>query len=393
MMQILPMPDENALAASRALVARICEEARCEGDSLTFERFMELALYAPGLGYYAGGSRKFGGGGDFVTAPEISPLFSRCLAVQVAEVLARLGGGVVLEFGAGSGVMAADVLIELAARNALPEKWLILEVSGELRERQASLLSETTPQHASRVQWLDRLPEEPFDGVIVANEVLDAFPVQRFRIGPEGIETGRVCCEGQVPAGCWGRSPPEVVEAVDVIRQEVALDDEYCSEVCLRLAPWVHAAGEVLGRGAMLLIDYGYPRAEYYHPDRSDGTLLCHYRHRAHSDALFLPGLQDITAHVDFTAVGLAALASGLEVAGFVTQAQFLLNCGLEGFLAKARAAGAVEGVKAAQQAKRLVLPTEMGERFKVMALTRRVSDDDSAPLVGFSNGDLRYRL
>ena len=385
----LPQPDEYARAASCELVRRVCEEASREGGELAFDRFMELALYTPGLGYYSGGSRKFGPAGDFVTAPEFSPLFSRCLAVQVAQVLAQIRGGVVLEFGAGSGVLAADMLEELDRRSALPDVYLILEVSGELRERQAALLRHRVPRLASRVRWLDRLPEEPLAGVTVANEVLDALPVHRFRIRQGEVQSQQVSCS---PAGLslhWSVAPPGVRAAVERIAGQIGLAEGYCSEVCLRLSPWMVSLAACIERGAALIFDYGYPRAELYHPDRRDGTLLCHYRHRTHGDPLLLPGLQDITAHVDFTAAAEAALAAGLVVAGFTTQAHFLLGCGIEQFLSEAYRAGDAQGLRTAEQVKRLLLPTEMGERFKVLALTR----DLDTGLLGFAGADLRHRL
>jgi SAM-dependent MidA family methyltransferase len=385
----LPQPDESARSASRELVRRICEEAARDGGGLAFDRFMELALYTPGLGYYSGGSRKFGAAGDFVTAPELSPLFSRCLAAQVAQVLAQTGGGVVLEFGAGSGVLAADMLEELDRRSALPDVYLILEVSGELRGRQSRLLHHRVPRLASRVRWLDRLPEAPLAGVVVANEVLDALPVHRFRIHRGGVQGQQVTCGPAGLSARWSEAPPHLRAAVERIARQVALPDGYCSEVCLRLSPWIASVASCLGRGAALLIDYGYPRSELYHADRRDGTLLCHFRHRAHGDPLLLPGLQDVTAHVDFTAAAEAALAAGLEVAGFTTQAHFLLGCGIEQFLSEAHRAGDSSGLRAAEQVKRLVLPTEMGERYKVLALTRGLD----IGLIGFAGGDLRHRL
>lgn len=385
----LPLPDDDGRATSRVLTRHICEEAERSGGELAFDRFMALALYTPGLGYYSGGSRKFGPAGDFVTAPELSPLFARCLAVQVAQVLGRTEDGVVLEFGAGSGVLAADMLAELARRDALPDAYLILELSAELRDRQARLLRARVPGLADRVRWLDRLPEQPVAGVIVANEVLDALPVQRFRIRHGVIESQRVVCGADGLSARWAPAPAAVRAAVEGIATEAGLAEEYCSEVCLQLAPWIGALASCLVRGAALLIDYGYSRAEYYHPQRRDGTLLCHYRHRAHADPFFLPGLQDITAHVDFTAAAEAAVEAGLTVAGFTTQARFLLGCGIETLLSEAHRAGEVEGLKAAEQVKRLILPTEMGERFKVLALTR----DLHVPLVGFAVADLRHRL
>jgi len=385
----LPTPDDAATDVSHRLLELICARAQEEGGALGFDRFMELALYAPGLGYYSGAARKFGRAGDFVTAPEMSPLFSRCLAVQVEQVLAALGGGTVLEFGAGSGVMAADLLAELERRDCLPAEYLILELSADLRARQSALLSERVPHLVERVRWLDRLPEASFSGAVLANEVLDAFAVHRFRIASDGVRSQVVRCTNQGPEAHWVAAPESVDKAVRAITAQCQLPVGYESEINLRLAPWVRALAAVLERGAALLIDYGYPRREYYHPQRDGGTLLCHYRHRAHGDPLLYPGLQDITAHVDFTAVAEAAVDSGLTVAGFATQAHFLIGCGIESLVAESRATDEVEWFRAIEAVKRLTLPSEMGERFKMMGLTRELD----TPLLGFALQDLRGSL
>ena len=380
--------DQRAQAASRALRRFICAKAQAAGGALPFDRFMELALYAPGLGYYAGGSRKFGPEGDFVTAPEISPLFSRCMAAQVAEVL-QLTGGDVLEFGAGSGVMAADMLAELERLGCLPDRYLILELSAELRDRQAHLLRERVPALAGRVHWLDDLPGPGFKGVVVANEVLDAFAVHRFRIAPDGVEILAVACEADGLTPKWVAAPADVRDAVERLAQAFSLDAGYESEVCPRIAPWLQLIGERLDRGAVFLVDYGYPRSEYYQPDRRRGTLATYYRHRTGDDVLARPGLQDITAHVDFTSVAEAAVDAGLIVAGYTTQARFLLGCGIEGLLAELGGPDNARWMSAVDQVRQLTLPTHMGERFQVMALTRGLD----LPLRGFAGGDLRHRL
>jgi SAM-dependent MidA family methyltransferase len=384
----LPAPDETAAVVSHQLTARICDEAARHDGGMSFDRFMEMALYEPGLGYYSGAGRKFGPDGDFVTAPEISPMFSRCVAVQVAEVLERYGG-VVLEFGAGSGVLGADMLGELEARGVLPDEYLILEVSAELRHRQRQTLEARVPGLIERVRWLDRLPEQPLSGVVVANEVLDAFPVSRFRLRGGRVEMLTVACDGGVLKAGWVPAHAAVHGAVARVLQTAALEDGAESEVCLRLGPWIDVVASRLSRGMVLLFDYGYPRRDYYHPGRRHGTLQCHYRHRFHDDPLHLPGLQDITAHVDFTAVADAALEAGLAVAGFTSQARFLIGCGLDTLVTEAHAHGLAKGVRAAQQAKRLILPSEMGERFKVMGLTRGVD----GPWCGFAQPDMRERL
>lgn len=383
----LPEPGPEARAHSRQLAGRIDRAIGEAGGCLPFDRFMALALYSPGLGYYSAGSRKFGEAGDFVTAPEISPLFSRTLARQVEEILRQVGGSV-LEFGAGSGVMAADILLELDALGSLPERYFILEVSGELRERQQATLQARAPALADRVQWLDALPESGFRGVILANEVLDAMPVARFRLTEEAPVELCVSRDGEEFG--WGTAAPGPRLAGELARLAPALDAlpaGYESEVNLAAADWVQSLGGFLEAGAALIIDYGFPRREYYHPQRMGGTLMCHYRHRAHPDPLILPGLQDITAHVDFTAVAEAALGAGLSVAGFTNQANFLLANGL------AELAGQADDmrrqVELAGQIKKLTLPAEMGELFKVMALTRALG----TPLRGFMLRDDRARL
>jgi SAM-dependent MidA family methyltransferase len=381
--------DPVAAAHSRRLADLIRAEAHARGGRLPFDRFMELALYAPGLGYYTAGARKLGPGGDFVTAPEISPLFGRCIARQCLEVFDALGGGDVLELGAGTGSLAAELLAELAAHGRPPGHYLILEPSADLRSRQRELLAERVPELAERVAWLDDLPQR-FNGLLLANEVADAIPVHRFRVGED-----RSIAEVSVrPAGlgweeCAGDPlTPGLAEAVDALQaQGLANAPGYCSEINLRLGPWVGALALAMARGLALVIDYGYPRAEYYHPERRSGTLICHYRHRAHGDPYVHLGLQDITAHVDFSVLAAAGRAAGLEVAGFATQAHFLIGCGLETLLAEAAAGGS--GVDRMLEAKQLVMPTGMGERFRVLGLAKGVA----GPWCGFSLRDLRGRL
>jgi SAM-dependent MidA family methyltransferase len=374
----LPVPAPEALEHSRRLAALVREAIGAAGGLIPFNRYMELALYAPGLGYYSAGARKFGAAGDFVTAPELSPLFSRCLARQCAEVLGDLGGGSILELGAGSGVMAADILLELHALGQLPEEYLILEVSAELKERQRATLATKAPVLATRVRWLEALPEG-FSGVILGNEVLDALPVERFRKTAVGHDEFCVRMEGESFA--WVTRPAGVQLAATLAALETTLPAPlapgYESELCPGAAPLVASLAARLERGALLLLDYGYPRAAYYHPDRSMGTLMCHYRQRAHGDPFLYPGLQDITAHVDFTAVAEAGTSSGLELAGYTTQAHFLMALGIAGF--------ADMDMRSAQQVKLLTLPEEMGERFKAIGFTKGVN----MPLRGFALRDL----
>ena len=384
----LPVPPEEALAHSRVLTDAIRAEIDAAGGHIPFKRFMELALYAPGLGYYSAGSEKIGAEGDFVTAPEISPLFSRCLARQCEQVIRRLGRGVILEPGAGTGVMAADMLLELERRGALPEAYWILEPSAELQRRQKQTLEARTPRLMDRINWLESLPARPFDGVILANEVLDAFPFDRIRI--EGGEVYELHVAWEDGRFAWRSLPADQAlrDYAGAILDIKSLPDGYTSEVNRSVQPFIASLADVLDRGVILLVDYGYPRAEYYHPQRIDGTMLCHYRHRVHADPFVYLGLQDITASVDFTTVAEAASAAGLAVAGFTTQAHFLLGCGLD-----AMREGDDGDQKAlleyARQVKLLTLPAEMGERFKAMGLGRGFDE----PLAGFSLNDQRHRL
>mgnify|MGYP006281715225 CR=1 FL=1 len=382
----LPVPDAAARAHSGRLVERVRGELDAAGGWLGFDRFMELALYSPGLGYYSAGSRKLGEEGDFVTAPELSPLFARCLARQCAEVLERLDGGEILEYGAGSGVMAAGLLRELEALGRLPQRYLIVELSAELRQRQRETLRARVPRLLERVKWLDT-PPEGMTGVILANEVLDAMPVHRFHVEAEGPrELGVVWRGGGFG---WEPGPPaseRLAREAAALQARYDLPPGYESELGLRPADWVRGLAGVLARGVALLIDYGFPAPEFYHPQRDTGTLMCHYRHRAHADPLVLVGLQDITAHVDFSAMAEAAHDAGLEVAGFATQADFLLGNGLTEL---ATADDPREQLDRANQVKRLVLPGEMGELFKVLAVGREVP----TPLRGFAQRDERRRL
>lgn len=383
----LPSPDPAALQHSARLQEVIAEESAAEGGRISFARFMELALYAPGLGYYSGGSRKLGAEGDFITAPEWSPLFARCLARQTAQVLNALGGGDVLEVGAGSGVMAADLLESLAVAGSLPDRYFILELSGELRARQQDLLRKRLPQLQDRILWLQRLPDPGFRGVVLANELLDALPVHCFTLTAQGAAERYVERRHGRWQWCLGPvSTPELAERITALRRDGNLAAGYHSEINLVAEAWVRSVAACLSAGMVLLIDYGFPRREYYLPERSMGTLMCHYRHRAHGDPLILVGLQDITAHVDFTAMAETGQAAGLGVAGYTTQGAFLLATGIA---ETAQTADDSTRLEWARQVKSLTLPHEMGELFKVLALTREID----APLLGFSWRDLRDRL
>lgn len=379
---------DHATDISRRLEDRIRAEIRQRGGVLPFDRFMELALYAPGLGYYVAGAPKFGPGGDFVTAPELSPLFGRCLAVQCAEALERLNGGEILEFGAGSGALAVQILLELESLEQLPERYRILELSPDLQERQRSAIETAAPHLLARCDWLTALPER-FDGVVIANEVLDALPVHRFRIGTDGeiLEIGVAERDGRLVEVAVAPISPGLIEVVSAMHAaELANAPGYESEINLRLAPWLAALSSGLERGLVLLIDYGYPCAEYYQPERHMGTLRCHHRHQAHSNPYVHLGLQDITAHVDFTAVAEAGVAAGFELAGFTTQAHCLIGCGIDRLMQTSAPGAALD---LALGAKQLLLPTAMGERFKVLGLAKAID----GPLSGFAMRDLSDRL
>lgn len=388
----LPPPTPEALALSLQLSDLIRARITAAGSALSFAHYMELALYAPGLGYYSAGSQKFGTSGDFITAPETSPLFARCLARQCQQVLTALGGGAILEFGAGSGVLAVELLLELERLDSLPTEYFILELSAELRARQQALLAQRAAHLLDRIRWLESLPAAGLRGVVLANEVLDAMPVQLFVRNAAAINERCVVWEEQ--GFTWRDVPAGAPLALAVAGLQAALPeplpDGYCSELNPALPGWVTSLAATLECGMALLIDYGYPRREYYLPERRAGTLMCHYRHRVHADPLILPGLQDITAHVDFSAVATASVAAGLTIAGYTTQAHFLLGSGLPELAAASNPQDLAAHLAVTDQIKTLTLPGEMGERFKVLALARGLED---LPLRGFALRDLRERL
>jgi SAM-dependent MidA family methyltransferase len=386
----LPLPDAAALAHSILLVDRIHAEIAHHDGRIGFDRYMEMALYEPGLGYYSAGAGKFGVHGDFVTAPELSPLFSICLARQCREVLDRLNGGAILELGAGSGRMAVDLLSELLRAGSPPASYMILETSADLRHRQQQLLQQELPDFISRITWLDRLPEQPLSGVILANEVIDAMPVRRVTVRQGELMELLVCRLGRSFDWITAPADPSLRRQVNALQQlRRSWPEYYATEFNPNLPHWIASLSDCLGRGVVLLIDYGYPRNEYYHPQRSHGTLLCHYRHRVHADPFLYPGLQDITASVDFTAVADAADAAGLVVAGYTAQAYFLLGCGLDQLMELPVGGNTRAHLERVNQARRLTMPGEMGERYKVMALTRDMADG----LRGFAIADQRHFL
>ena len=364
----LPSPDEAACQHSGRLAAVIAERIEAAGGAIGFDEYMRLALYEPGLGYYAGPAVEFGEHGDFVTAPELSPLFGRCLARQIDALLDQGCGARILEFGAGSGKLCADLL------GALPrlESYLIVDLGGALKQRQQQLLRAClSAEQYARIEWLDGLPSA-FDGIVVANEVLDAMPVkrvvqrERWRELGVGLDGGRFQWR-ELDADDRTLAAMRAIEA-----QLGELPAGYTSELNLNFAPWFRALADGCSAAALLIVDYGYERASYYHPERRDGTLSCHYRHRVHFDPLVYPGLQDITAFVDFDAAADAAEAAGFEVVGLVSQGHFLLANGLLD-AAQQEFAGDDQWrrLQVAQQVKALTLPQEMGEKFKVLALAK----------------------
>jgi SAM-dependent MidA family methyltransferase len=386
----LPDPGPAALAHSRRLVDVVAREIKAANGVIPFSRYMEMVLYEPGLGYYSAGTQKFGEGGDFVTAPEVSQLFSACLADQCGEVLAQLQGGAILELGAGSGTMAATILERLASTDRLPDRYLILEVSGDLRQRQRETLRSRVPEQLDRVQWLDRWPAA-LAGVVLGNEVLDALPVERFRLRNGNVQRlGVARARGRFELREMGEEVT-LTRAVRAIEADLGrrLPEAYESEVSLRLPGFIRGVADSLTRGVALFVDYGLPRREFYMSERRRGTLMCHYRHRAHADPFLYPGLQDITAWVDFTAVAEAAVEVGCPLLGYATQAHFLIGAGIDRLLEGFDPGRTLRELKLAQEVKLLTLPGEMGERFKAIAFAR--GEDFS--LSGFRFRDLREQL
>ncbi|MCK8515395.1 SAM-dependent methyltransferase [Methylonatrum kenyense] len=376
-----PTPDDSAAAHSERLCKTLADALAENGNWMSFRDWMEHVLYSPGLGYYSAGATRFGAAGDFVTAPEVSPLFGRTLARQCGDSLAACAGDTILELGPGRGMLARDILRAMQQDETLPARYLMLDRSGTLREEQAQTLSVLPDEVRARVQWLDRLPDSPINGLILANEVLDALPVERFRREASGVQQLGVRRAGDSFGEACRAAPARLAAQVEQLEDDLGrrLEPGYVSELCPDLRPWISALSTSLQRGLMLFIDYGYTRSAYYHPERRMGTLRCHYRHRAHDDWLLLPGLQDLTASVDFTAVALAADAAGLDVLGYAPQSHFLMASGLTELLA-CRPPSSSSQVALTQQAKALMLPSEMGERFQALALGRNFP----APVPGF---------
>ncbi len=397
-MNKLPEPDAAGKKHSAKLCAHIRRRIARGGGRISFAQFMEDALYAPELGYYAAGVAKFGADGDFTTAPQLGGVIARCLAVQCAETLdeLELTDGDLLEFGAGSGQLAADLLAAMDALNATPRRYFIVETSAALRERQRATLA--SRGYEGRVRWLECAPHD-FCGIVFANELLDAMPAARFEMNARGRACELVVCVDDAGNFAWSRGeklPEELQRRIAAAHENEhekggALADGYRGEIGLRAEKWVRDTGARIKRGALLLLDYGYPRREFYHAERRDGTLMCHYRHFAHADPFFYPGLQDISAHIDFTAIRDAAHASGLATAGFTSQGAFLLSLGALDVLAESHDNdGDLRGqIARANEVRTLTMPQEMGELVKVIAFAKNCALN----LRGFQLHDRSGRL
>jgi SAM-dependent MidA family methyltransferase len=380
----LPTPSSAAQQHSARLTTLIQNEIAASGGWISFARYMELALYAPSLGYYTAGAHKFGEAGDFVTAPELSALFGRTLAKQMQQIMAQSAPHI-LELGAGSGKLAVDMLTELEQMNCLPISYSILEVSADLRERQRALVQQRLPHLADRVQWLDALPEK-ITGAVVANEVLDALPVHLVHWRDSALTERGVVSEG----GGFAWQERDIVDAVlRGAAQNIAVPDDYISEICLAERGLIQSLASRLEIGALLFIDYGFGAREFYHAQRTRGTLMCHYRHHAHDDPFYLPGLQDITAHVNFTDIAESGIDAGLELIGYTNQAFFLINGGITELLAQHEPENLREYLPLSGQLQKLTSPAEMGDLFKVIAMGRGMAN----PLTGFARGELSRAL
>jgi len=384
----LPVPDPIAQQHSEQLLTLIKQKIVDAGGKMSFADYMHTCLYTPGLGYYSAGSHKIGDKGDFTTSPEISPLFSRTLAQHIQDVFKQISHANILEFGAGSGKMAIDILTELESKQSLPDHYYIIEASADLRLRQEESIDLKIPHLASRIVWLDSLPHD-FVGVILANEVCDAMPVHCLQFGQDNVSERYIEISGSKLQWCEGElSQPSLTTIADDIRLLIG-DSEYLTEVNLAATSWLSSLAESLEQGAIFIIDYGHPMTSYYHPQRSLGTLMCYYQHQGHDNPLILQGLQDITAHVDFTALAQTALDADLDIEGFQSQADFLLAGGIIELSAIDESSDELSHLKHASEIKQLTLPSEMGESFKVLSLSRNLEQI----LARCKLGDRRYSL
>ena len=387
-MSTLPTPSAEAKKHSDQLTSFIQQKILEAGGWIDFAQFMQLALYAPHLGYYSAGNQKFGDskkrGGDFVTAPEISPLFAQTVSKQVEQILREVDGDI-LELGAGTGKLAADVLLTLARLSNLPRHYFILEVSNHLRQVQLETLQKILPQDLmQRVAWLDALPAK-FEGVVVANEVLDAIPMHMIHAQRQGLsERGVAWRDGFI----W-QDNPMVRDDLLAAASKQRLAEGYVTEFCPAARGLIASIAGMLERGIVLMIDYGFSAREYYHPQRNQGTLMCHYQHYAHTDPLINVGLQDITAHVDFTSIAYAGVNHGLTLGGFCSQAQFLMNCGILDIMSLVSPQDMASYAPLASAAQKLLSPAEMGDLFKVIAFSKNFQE----PLIGFVNSDKSHTL
>ncbi|MCU7799248.1 MAG: SAM-dependent methyltransferase [gamma proteobacterium symbiont of Lucinoma myriamae] len=394
-----PEPSAAVKAHSDQLKQLIQDAIKAQDGKITFADYMNKALYAPGLGYYSAGLKKFGKQGDFITAPEISPLFSQCLALQCIHIMQQSNQQVLLEVGAGSGIMAIELVLELEKQAKLPEQYLILELSAELRDRQQQAIKARLPHLYERFMWLDCLPEKPFSGIVIGNELLDAMPVHMLNLEGDRIYERYVALDDNNNF-IWQDDSPEnprlqkIAENIRAVQQPLAHlndkpDQSYITEVNLQAIDWIKSIADILTAGAILLVDYGYTAQEYYHPQRSMGTLMCHYQHHRHDDPFYLPGLQDITAHVDFSSIAHAAHDCGLTVCGFTTQAHFLMAGGLVELTKDLDPDDIIHFSEVARQIKMLTLPEEMGELFKVILLAK----DKTLSLPAFELQNFQSRL
>jgi len=387
----LPIPDSEAKFHSQKLSKYIKQIIDEKGGSIGFDEYMNLALYQPNLGYYNSSTQKFGTEGDFVTAPQISTIFSKCLASQCTQILEDFKNPFILEIGAGTGIMAKDLLLDLEKHNSLPEKYLILEISEDLKSRQQNLLKQSIPQYIDNIIWLDSLPKKKFNGLIIANEVLDALPVKRFKKESNLFKEAKVTSINNNFHWVDTLVCDELKIFLENIERKLSKTfvEDYCSEINIGLKIWLDSVQSVMNKGVILLVDYGYSMSDYYHPSKFDGNLLCHYRHYAHNDPFFYPGLQDITASVDFTSVAEYAEEIGLNLNGYTNQTYFLFSCGLENLVPNMDLLDMRLQTEVSQELRTLIMPDEMGERFKFMALTKEYNRD----LLGFSKMNQKNQL
>lgn len=395
MPQTLPAPSVEEIALSQPLVSLICEEIKKNDGKITFKHFMDLALYAPGLGYYTTEKPIFGEQGDFITAPELTPLFSRCIANQVKQVLDAIEDEAdILEFGAGAGTMACDILLELEKTNSLPKSYCISEISPALIQRQHAQIKARAPHLLGRVKWIKELPET-FSGVILGNELLDALSTHRVLFDKCGEHKELyVCFDGQKLT--WCPAPPssdllrtQLDKIYQAHRANIDSSEHYTSEINTANIEWIANLSKILHQGVILLVDYGYNEEEYFRPERYEGSLMCHYKHLAHNNPLTHVGLQDLTSHVNFTLIAETAFDNGLSIDGFTTQAYFLMGCGLESLLNEINIHDTRLFMAETQPVKQLILPDEMGELFKVIGLSKNMD----LPLIGFSIKNQLERL